>query len=152
GPHGGGGPHGTPLRLGTRSSHWRRVPRGAPLHGGRQRQIRGSVPAWCSRTGSSNPSPSSGGTTNFRFRNVSSRGCRRFTVGGSGKSVARCHRTVLGYWKFESISLQRRVGANFQFLSGGLNRSVPVGRAAHGDIRGDISVPRSYVNGTSRVQ
>src|SRR5689334_7377343 len=32
---------------------------------------------------------------------------RRFTVGGSGKSVARCHRTVLAYWKFESISLQR---------------------------------------------
>jgi hypothetical protein len=29
--------------------------------------------------------------------------------GGSGKSVARCHRTVLAYWKFESISLQRRV-------------------------------------------
>src|SRR5215467_11078533 len=34
---------------------------------------------------------------------------RRFTVGGSGKSVARCHRMVLAYWKFESISLQRRV-------------------------------------------
>ncbi len=32
---------------------------------------------------------------------------RRFRVGGSGKSVARCHRTVLAYWKFESISLQR---------------------------------------------
>ena len=28
---------------------------------------------------------------------------RRFTVGGSGKSVARCHRTVLAYWKFESL-------------------------------------------------
>jgi hypothetical protein len=36
---------------------------------------------------------------------------RRFTVGGSGKSVARCNRTVLAYWKFESISLQRRVNA-----------------------------------------
>src|SRR5499433_1768463 len=34
---------------------------------------------------------------------------RRFTVGGSGKSVARFHRTVLAYWKFESISLQRGV-------------------------------------------
>jgi hypothetical protein len=34
---------------------------------------------------------------------------RRFTVGGSGKSVARCHRTVLAYWEFESISLQRGV-------------------------------------------
>jgi hypothetical protein len=34
---------------------------------------------------------------------------RRFTVGGSGKSVARCHRTLLAYWKFESISLQRGV-------------------------------------------
>jgi hypothetical protein len=32
---------------------------------------------------------------------------RRFTVEGSGKSVARCHRTVFAYWKFESISLQR---------------------------------------------
>src|SRR6516165_3160995 len=39
------GPHGTPLRLGTRSRHGRRAPRGAPLHGGRQRQIRGSVPS-----------------------------------------------------------------------------------------------------------
>jgi hypothetical protein len=38
---------------------------------------------------------------------------RRFTVGGSGKSVARCHRTVLAYWKFESISLQRRVLQTF---------------------------------------
>jgi hypothetical protein len=37
---------------------------------------------------------------------------RRFTVGGSGKSVARCHRTVLAYWKFESIPLQRS-HANF---------------------------------------
>ena len=37
----------------------------------------------------------------------------RFTVGGSGKSVARWHRTVLAYWKFESISLQRRVVQNF---------------------------------------
>src|ERR1700757_552155 len=45
GPHGGGGRHGTPLRLGTRSRHGRRAPRGAPLHGGRQRQIRGSVPS-----------------------------------------------------------------------------------------------------------
>jgi hypothetical protein len=71
GPH-RGGPHGTPLRLRTlrtRSRHGRRAPRGAPLHGGRQRQIR-----------------------------------------------ARCHRTVLAYWKFESISLQRRVN-NFRFRS-----------------------------------
>jgi len=37
----------------------------------------------------------------------------RFTVRGSGKSVARCHRTVLAYWKFESISLQRRVRRTF---------------------------------------
>src|ERR1700751_3618302 len=44
GPH-GGGPRGTPLRLGTRSRHGRRAPRGAPLHGGRQQQIRGSVPS-----------------------------------------------------------------------------------------------------------
>jgi hypothetical protein len=34
---------------------------------------------------------------------------RRFKVGGSSKSVARCHRSVLAYWKFESISLQQRV-------------------------------------------
>jgi hypothetical protein len=66
GPHGGGGPDGTPLRLGTRSRHG----------GGRPAQ-------------------------------------RRFTVGGSGKSVARCHRTVLAYWKFESISLQERVMRTF---------------------------------------
>jgi hypothetical protein len=32
---------------------------------------------------------------------------RRFTVGGSSKSVARRHRSVLAYWKFESIALQR---------------------------------------------
>jgi hypothetical protein len=32
---------------------------------------------------------------------------RRFTVGGSGKSVARCHRTVLAYWE----------SANFRFLA-----------------------------------
>jgi hypothetical protein len=30
---------------------------------------------------------------------------RRFTVGGSGKSVARCHRTVLAYWKFGVIAI-----------------------------------------------
>ena len=65
------GPHGTPLRLGTRSRHGRRAPRG-----------------------------------------------RRFTLGGSGKSVARCHRTVLAYWKFESISLQQtvRLSRDFSFL------------------------------------
>ena len=39
----------------------------------------------------------------------------RFTVGGSGKFVARCHRTVLAYWKFESISLQQRVVQNHRF-------------------------------------
>ena len=38
---------------------------------------------------------------------------RRVTVGGSGKSVARCHPTMLAYWKFESISLQRRVTRTF---------------------------------------
>src|SRR6516165_254490 len=65
------GPHGTPLRLGTRSRHGRRAPRG-----------------------------------------------RRFTLGGSGKSVARCHRTVLAYWKFESISLQQtvRLSPDFAFV------------------------------------
>jgi hypothetical protein len=40
-------------------------------------------------------------------------------VGGSAKSVARCHRTVLAYWKFESISLQRRVGCELGFCKGG---------------------------------
>src|SRR5262249_37037171 len=44
GPH-GGGPHGTPLRLGTRSRHGRRAPRGARLHSGRQQPIPGSVPS-----------------------------------------------------------------------------------------------------------
>ena len=41
---------------------------------------------------------------------------RRFTVGGSGKSVARCHR-MLAYWKFKSISLQRRVRFSPDFAS-----------------------------------
>ena len=45
---------------------------------------------------------------------------RRFTVGGSGKSMARCHRTVLAYWKFESISLQRRVRCELNLGKGGL--------------------------------
>ena len=48
GPH-GGGPHGTALHLGTRSRHGRRAPRGAPLHGGGQQQIRGSVPSFGAR-------------------------------------------------------------------------------------------------------
>ena len=45
---------------------------------------------------------------------------RRFTVGGSGKSVARCRRTVLAYWKFESISLQQtvRLSPNFTRVTG----------------------------------
>jgi len=33
--------------------------------------------------------------------------------------VARCHRSVLAYWKFESISLQRRVGCELGFCKGG---------------------------------
>jgi hypothetical protein len=36
---------------------------------------------------------------------------RRFTVGGSGKSVARCHRTVFAYWKI--LWGGRRGGGNF---------------------------------------
>src|SRR5262252_2687395 len=42
---------------------------------------------------------------------------RRFTVGGSSKSVARCHRSVLAYWKFESISLQQTVRLSPGFAS-----------------------------------
>src|SRR5215472_12944433 len=42
---------------------------------------------------------------------------RRFTVGGSSKSVARCHRSVLAYWKFESISLQQTVWLSPGFSS-----------------------------------
>src|SRR5215472_5063312 len=42
---------------------------------------------------------------------------RRFTVGGSSKSVARCHRSVLAYWKFESVSLQRTVRFSPDFAS-----------------------------------
>ena len=41
---------------------------------------------------------------------------RRFTVEGSGKSVARGHRTVLAHWKFESISLQRGVYCELHLL------------------------------------
>ena len=50
---------------------------------------------------------------------------RRFTVGGSGKSVARCHRTVLAYWKFESISLRylRRILSNCNNI---LDNPIPV--------------------------
>jgi hypothetical protein len=46
-------------------------------------------------------------------RGLAMRGGRpaeRRSVGGSGKSVARCHRAVLAYWKFESKPLQQRVG------------------------------------------
>src|SRR5215470_17184370 len=42
---------------------------------------------------------------------------RRFTAGGSSKSVARCHRSVLAYWKFESISLQQTVRLSPDFAS-----------------------------------
>ena len=52
-------PHGTPLRLETRSHHGRRAPRGAPLHGGGSAKSVARCLARCSRTGSSNPSPSS---------------------------------------------------------------------------------------------
>ena len=60
GPHGGGGPHGTPLRLGTRSRHGRRAPRRSTAS-----RWEAAANPWlgaiarCSRTGSSNPSPSS---------------------------------------------------------------------------------------------
>jgi hypothetical protein len=59
----------------------RRAPRGAPLHGGEAaaNPWLGAI-ARCSRTGSSNPSPSSRESTNFRFRNVSSRVFRRFVL------------------------------------------------------------------------
>jgi len=55
----------------------------------------------------------------------------RFTVGGSGKFVARCHRTVLAYWKFESISLQQtvRLSPDFTRVSG----KAPVFRQFGGD-------------------
>src|SRR6516225_4209235 len=33
----------------------------------------------------------------------------KFIGSWSGKSVAWCHRTMLAYWKFESISLQQTV-------------------------------------------
>ena len=39
---------------------------------------------------------------NHKLVVIDSEAMRRFTVGGSGKSVARCHRTVLAYWKFVS--------------------------------------------------
>ena len=54
----------------------------------------------------------------------------RFTVGGSGKSVSRCHRTVLAYWKFESISLQQRV----------YELSVPERRTLNDKCRGGIVI------------
>ena len=36
--------------------------------------------------------------------------------------MARCHRTVLAYWKFESISLQRRVRTKRTLSSDDLGR------------------------------
>src|SRR5215472_10834025 len=91
GPH-GGGPRGTPLRLGTRSRHGRRAPRGAPLHGGRQQQNPwlGAI-ARCSRTGSSNPSPSSGQSVSLRISPPSQerRGFSAILAGLRGGSVGR---------------------------------------------------------------
>jgi hypothetical protein len=56
---------------------------------------------------------------------------RRFTVGGSSKSVARCHRTVLAYWKFESISLQRGVmrtlsPSEYSGIGGRVHKGLPI--------------------------
>jgi len=75
---------------------------------------------------------------------------RRFTE-GSSKSVARFHRSVLAYWKFESISLQRRVSCNLTPAIGqpkamfarqtGHNRSRR-GRRNRGATRGPFSVLR----------
>ena len=75
GPPGAGGPHGTPLHLGTRSRHRRRAPRGALLHGGGTGKSVARAIARCSRTGSSNPSPSSremlwGGRRGWQFRRL----------------------------------------------------------------------------------
>ena len=56
---------------------------------------------------------------------------RRFTMRGSGKSVARCHRTVLAYWKFESISLQQTVRLSPDFTR--VSRKAPVFRHFSGD-------------------
>jgi hypothetical protein len=50
---------------------------------------------------------------------------------GSGKSVARCYRTVLAYGKFESISLQRRVLAN-------LTRSIRSPKILPSELRAGI--------------
>jgi hypothetical protein len=119
-----------PLRLGTRSRHGRWAPRGAPLHGGRQQQIRGSVPSHGARvlevrihlppavsqvrtaigpaelpvaprkqaqgailhrgTEGSNPPPSSGESTNFRFREMALRRNRiRWKIGGTTTTITR---------------------------------------------------------------
>src|SRR5262244_428076 len=91
GPHRGGGPHGTPLRLGTQSRHARRAPRGAPLHGGETaaNPWLGDI-ARCSRTGSSNPSPStrqSGLSPEFSFHVEK----RRISAGVGGRG-SRCGR------------------------------------------------------------
>jgi hypothetical protein len=97
GPHDGGGSHGggpgepswlrscnvtfSPGRIFAMSGpHGAGGPHGTPLHLG----------------------------TRSRHRRRAPRGAL-LHGGGTGKSVARCHRTVLAYWKFESISLQQRV-------------------------------------------
>jgi Aldehyde oxidase and xanthine dehydrogenase, a/b hammerhead domain len=47
---------------------------------------------------------------------------RRIWWEAGGKSVARSHRTVLAYWKFESISLQPSSGESREFLYGNQKR------------------------------
>jgi hypothetical protein len=84
---------------------------------------------------------------------------RRFTVGGSSKSVARCHRSVLAYWKFESISLQQTVRLSpdlasvpgktrvFRHFGGRAGRQRRQRRAKSSNIaprRGSVSVGRYF--------
>src|SRR6516164_907068 len=48
---------------------------------------------------------------------------RRFTVGGSSKSVARCHRSVLAYWKM--LWGGRRGRGNFVAASNRWSAAMP---------------------------
>ena len=114
GPHGGGEPHGTPLRLGTPCRHGRRAPRGAPLHGGRQRQIRGSVPSHGARVLEVRIHlPPAESHTNHRFlardRGMSvPRRERRESVSGTGTgqgSLSRVAQNALDLCNSDPISL-----------------------------------------------
>ena len=59
--------------------------------------------------------------------------------------MAWCHRTMLAYWKFESISLQPRVGCELGYCKGGPAASF---RGRHKRVRDSNAAPHSDDVGT----